>query len=101
MANAKVWLEIQSVSPYSVIGIGLGSSAIDGTEQTVGTEGTAPGGGVTFQTTTGIATALAIGNLNYGQHKAIWLRRVISTGSPAYIGDNFIIGFGGDTYASE
>lgn len=101
MANAKVWLETQSVSPYSVIAIGLGTSAINGTEQTIATEETIPSG-VSFQTTVGVASALTINaTLAFGQHKAIWLRRVISAGSPAYIGDNFVIGFGGDTYASE
>lgn len=101
MANAKIWLETQSSSPYSVISIGLGTSAIGGAEQTIANEEAVPSG-VTFQETTGVASALSIGStLAYGQHKAIWLKRVISAGSPAYIGDNFVIGFGGDTYASE
>lgn len=98
LSNARVWLNGQSTSPYSVIGIGLGTSAIDGTEQTVGAEETAPSG-VSFTELTGIGNALSIGTLTDGQHKAVWIRRIISASSPVYDSDNFPIAFGGDTYA--
>lgn len=96
LANSKVWINSNTPSSSSVIGIGLGTSAVDGTEQTIGTEGTAPSG-VSFQDTVGIANALAIGTLNAGQHKAVWVRRVISVGASGYPNDTFTIAFGGDT----
>src|SRR5687767_588197 len=100
LTNAKVWINANTPSTYSDITMGLGSSAINGTEQTIGAEGTAPTS-VTFSSANGITNALAIGNLTAGQHKAVWLKRVINVGSQAYNSDNLTIGFAGDTVASN
>lgn len=96
LANSIVWINSTTPSPYSVVGIGLGTSAINGTEQTIGTEDTVPSG-VTFQDTVGIGNALTIGDIAAGSHKAVWIRRVISVGAGGYPDDSFTIGFAGDT----
>lgn len=97
LSNPKVWLVNDSVSSYSTIAIGVGTSAINGTEQTVATEETAPSG-VTFTTLTGLTNALSLGStISFGSHKAIWIRRTIAAGSGAYDSDNFTIAMGGDT----
>ena len=100
--SAKVWLHITSPNTSSItISIGLGTSEINGTEQTIATEETVPAD-VTFTTLTGLNNALAIGgNLTAGQHKAIWLKREVAAQSQAYDNDNFTIGMAGDTYASN
>lgn len=82
MLGAKVWLQSISANPDTTRSIGLGSSAISGTEQTVPNEGTAPGS-VTFSTAANEEAALSIGDIPAGGHKAIWIRRVISVGASA------------------
>lgn len=100
LSNSKVWINANTPSTFSDVTIGLGTSAISGTEQTIAGEGTAPVG-VTFSTAAGIANSLSIGNLIAGQHKAVWLKRVIAVDSQAYDNDNFTIGFAGDTVDSN
>ena len=101
LENAKVWLHANTPSTSSIVSIGLGTSEIDGVEQTVATEGTAPTD-VTFSSTAiNLATSLPIGNMIRGQHKAVWLKRVISAGSQAYDSDNFTLAFAGSTIASN
>lgn len=77
LQNAKVWISSNTSSSSTEIQIGLGVSAINGTETAVGNEGTAPGG-VTFSLAASEGAALSIGNIPAGQHKAIWIRRVVT-----------------------
>lgn len=100
LQNSKIWLHANTPSVNSDVTIGLGTSAISGTEQTIANEGTAPSG-VTFSTAAGMANSLSIGNLIAGQYKAVWIKRVITAGSPAYDNDNFTLAFAGDTIASN
>ncbi|SFD83616.1 hypothetical protein [Massilia yuzhufengensis] len=82
MANAVLWLTANTPSGSTDINVGLGTSAINGTEQTVANENTAPSG-VTFTISATKASGLALGNIPPGQHRAVWLRRVVSGGAPA------------------
>jgi hypothetical protein len=86
---------IQSDTPdaTSIIDIGLGTSAVNGTEQTVGSETTAPTS-VTFG-----AGPITLGDIPAGQHQAIWLRRTISAGCPAITGDSYTVRVSGSTAA--
>lgn len=95
---AKVWISQLTSSTDTEIAIGLGSSAINGTEQTVVDEDTAPTA-VTFTTPVTEGTALAIGDIPAGQHKAVWVRRTVNAGAAADNLDNAIITFKGDTAA--
>ncbi len=78
--------------------IGLGSSAVNGTEQTIANEGTAPTS-VTFSAPATKGAGLSIGNIPAGQHKAIWVRRTITAGAAANNLDNVVIRVEGDTAA--
>ncbi|MEJ1381334.1 MAG: hypothetical protein RPT95_10270 [Candidatus Sedimenticola sp. (ex Thyasira tokunagai)] len=98
LQNAKVFVNSESPSAETDEEIGLGSSAIDGTEQTVADEDTAPVG-VAFSQANGEANALAIGDLAPGQTKAIWIKRTISAGASAYNNDGTQIRIKGDTAA--
>lgn len=87
------------------ISLGLGTSAVDGVEQTIANETTAPAG-VTFvdtdTTTTGAATAdgdIALPNLPAGQHQALWLRMTIDAGTSAVTGYNGNVEIDFDTAA--
>lgn len=88
MQNAVAWILSNSPSPGSDVAIGVGSSAVNGTEQTVANEGTAPAG-VTFSAAANEGAAIALGTIPAGQHRAVWIRRTITAGAAAYNADNF------------
>ena len=79
LLSAVVW--ISSNTTGNRLHIGLGSSAVNGTEQTVADENTAPVGGVAFTQPSSKGAGLAIGDIPAGQHKAIWLKRSIPAGA--------------------
>ncbi len=96
--DAKVWIETNTPAAGSAVEIGLGTAAVNGTEQTVANESTAPSG-VSFSTAAGSANALTIGDIPAGQHKAVWVKRTISAGASAYDTDSVVLGYTGDTAA--
>lgn len=98
LLNAVAWLSANTPSGDTTLDIGLGTSAIDGTEQTVADESTAPAG-VTFSAPATQGAGLAIGDLAAGQHKAIWLRRTVNATAAAYNNDGATLAVGGDTGA--
>lgn len=93
--TARVFIATQTPSADTTVEIAVGSAAINGTEQTVGTETTAPTG-VTFSAPSTYATGLALGNLATNEHKAIWIKRIVSPGAAAF-NDSFILRVQGDT----
>lgn len=98
LENAVVWIDANTPSPDTAIAIGLGTSAINGTEQTVVNEDTAPVTTV-FTSPTNKAGGLAIGNIPFGQHKAVWIRRTVTAAAAAVNSDTFSIRVAGDTAA--
>jgi hypothetical protein len=98
LQNAVVWIQTNTPSSDTSAEIALGSSAINGTEQTIANEGTAPTS-VTFSTANGSGNALSIGNLTAGQTKAIWVKRIVSASAAAYNADSVVIKVQGDTAA--
>ena len=95
LIGAKVFIQTNTPSSDTDVAIGLGSSAINGTEQTVADESTAPSG-VSFSAPTTFAGGLAIGDLAAGAHKAVWVRRTVNAGAAAYA-DSFTLRVQGDT----
>lgn len=95
---AKVYIQTNTPSADTSAEIGLGTSAVNGTEQTVANESTAPSA-VTFSSAAGSGNALSIGNIPAGQHKAIWLKRIVNAAAVAYNSDSVIIRVEGDTAA--
>ena len=95
LIGAKVFIQTNTPSSDTDVAIGLGSSAINGTEQTVANESTAPTG-VSFSAPTTFAGGLAIGDLAAGAHKAVWVRRTVNAGAAAYA-DSFTLRVQGDT----
>lgn len=97
--STKVWIQTNTPSTSTTVEIGLGTAAVNATEQTVANESTAPTG-VTFTATAiDLATGLSIGDIPFGQHKAVWVKRVISASAPAYNADSVLIRIGCDTAA--
>lgn len=96
LIGAKIWIQANTPSGDTDVAIGLGSSAVNGTEQTIADESTAPTGGVTFSQPTTFAGGLSIGDIPFGQHKAVWIRRVVNAAAAAYA-DSFTLRVQGDT----
>lgn len=98
LLSSAAYISSNTPSADTTVDIGLGTSAIDGTEQTVANESTAPAG-VTFSAPATLGAGLSIGDLTAGQHKAIWVRRTVNAAANAYNNDTATINVGGDTNA--
>lgn len=96
LSNARVWLSVVSTNAKATHAIGVGTSAVNGTEQTVANETTAPSG-ITFASPTVIGDAIAIGDLPPTQHRAIWIRRTVPAGTTPSGSDGFTINISGDS----
>lgn len=83
MENAVVWIQANTPSADTQLAIAVGSSAINGTEQTVANEGTAPTGLTAFSEAANEGAAVALGNIPPGQHRAVWVRRTVNAGAAA------------------
>lgn len=95
LLGAKVWIQAQTPSADTDVAIGLGTSAIGGTEQTIANEATAPSG-VTFSQPSSFAGGLSIGDLAPGESKAVWVRRTVNAAA-ALASDSFTLRVQGDT----
>ncbi len=96
--NMKIWVHSESPSADTDEEIGLGSSAVSGTEQTIADEDTAPSG-VSFAQANGEANGLLIGDLDPGEWKAVWLKRQVSSAAVAVNNDGPTLRVGWDTAA--
>lgn len=94
--NAAAFIQTNSPSSDTSVDIGIGTSAVNGTEQTIADENTAPSG-VSFSAPDSYIGGLSIGDIPAGQHKAIWIRRTISAGAAAYSNDGMTLAVQGDT----
>ena len=90
MQNSVIWIQSNTTSADTSIEIALGSSAVNGTEQTVANESTTPTG-VTFSSPANQGAALSIGNIPPGEHKAIWVKRIVNAGAAAFNNDTATI----------
>lgn len=86
MQNSVLWVQTQTPSPGTDVAVGLGTSAVNGVEQTVPNENTAPSG-VSFVAAPNKAGGIAIGDIPPGQHRAVWVRRTVTAGAAAYNND--------------
>lgn len=97
--SSKVWIQTNTPSAGTTVEIGIGSAAINAEEQSVANESTAPTG-VTFSAAAiDLATGLVIGDLLAGQHRSIWVKRIVTAGAAAANADSVLIRFGSDTNA--
>lgn len=92
--DVKLWIQTNTPSVDTTIAIGLGTSGLNGTEQTVANETTAPIG-VTFSAPTDYASGLVVGSIPAGQSFAYWIRRTVNPGAAAFA-DSYTIRHQGD-----
>lgn len=93
--SAVVWISSNSPNPNTDLAIGVGTSAVNGTEQTVANESTAPAG-VSFSAPSSQGAGLSLGDIPAGQHRAIWLRRTVTSNAPAEANDAISLGYAAD-----
>lgn len=89
MLGTRIWIQTQTPSADTDAAIGLGASAIGGTESSIANENTAPAG-VTFSQPSSYGGGLVIGDIPPGSSKAVWVRRTVNAGAAA-ASDNFTI----------
>lgn len=92
MTNALVFVSANTPLTSTTLDIGVGTAAVNGTEQTVVDETVAPVG-VTFSAPTTAGAGLALGTIAAGQHKAIWLRRTVTAASASSANDTWSLGY--------
>lgn len=80
LTSAVAWISSDTPSNLTDFAIGLGTSAINGTETAAANTATAPAG-VTFVQGADKAGGIALGSLAPGESRAIWLRRITTPGS--------------------
>jgi hypothetical protein len=97
LESAVIWIHANTPSSATELAIGLGTSNVNGTEQTVADEGTAPTG-VTFSAAPNEGSAIQLGNIPAGQHRAVWVRRTVDASAPAS-NDTATLRVKGDTAA--
>ncbi len=95
MLSAVAWISANTPSSSTTLDIGVGTSTVNGTEQAIADESTAPSG-VTFSAAATQGAGIALGDIPVGQHRAIWLRRTVSASAPASANDTWTIGFYAD-----
>lgn len=96
MTAARVWVSANTPLAGTDLAIGVGSAAVNATEQTIANEAAAPTG-VTFSAPSTAGTGLALGDIPATQHKAIWLRRTVTAGATASANDTWTLGFDAET----
>lgn len=87
MDATEIWVSLDTPAADD-IEIGLGTSAINGTEQTIADENTAPIG-VTFSHADGEENAILVGNIPPEQHAAIWIKRTVSPAAPQHVDNSY------------
>ena len=80
MLSPKVFIQSNTVSPHTTFELALGSSALNGTEQTIANDTTAPTG-VTFSAPADYNSGIALGDILAGQSRAVWIKRITTAGA--------------------
>lgn len=97
MQDTKIWIEANTPSATTDIAIALGGEGLNGTAETVANENTAPSG-ETFSSPANEGAALSMGNIPFGQHYPVWIRRTVNAGTAA-AADSFTLRVKCDTVA--
>lgn len=95
LQSAVLWFSANTVE--NRLSAGLGSSGMNGLEQAVPNESTGPVG-VAFSQPSSRETGIALGNIPAGQHRAVWLRRIVAPGTLA-VNDAATLRVSGETAA--
>ena len=86
LSNISIWIQTVSPSTDSVCAIALADEAKNTTIETIADESTAPSG-PTFAELVSKGTGLDPGDLDFGDYRGLWIRRIISASATALIPD--------------
>lgn len=90
MQNTKFFVNTNTQSIDDTISIGIGTSVLNGIEQTIADENTAPIG-VVFSAPTTNETGLNLNSILPGETQALWFQRIVSGPvSNTYFGELFV-----------
>ena len=78
--NIVLHIETLSTSLSSATSMGVGTAAVNGTEQIIASETTAPAG-VVLTAPTAFASAVALGDLGPGETRSLWVALAITAGA--------------------
>jgi hypothetical protein len=92
--GAEIYISVRTPSLSTNCELGLGTSGLNGTEQSITAEEIAPVG-VNFFTTSA-AVPLSIGNLAAGDHYPIWIKRIVQPEAQGASNDYVVIALTGD-----
>lgn len=95
LTSPKVWIQANTPSGDTTVEISLGTSAVNGTEQTIADENTSPTG-TSFSSAANEGAGLSLGDLAPGATKAVWIKRIV-TAAAAAANDSFTLRVKGDT----
>lgn len=97
LKEALMWISTNTPNTTTNLFIGVGSSGVGGTEQTIANINTAPVG-ITF--TDVIDNVIPLGDIPVNSYIPVWLQRVNDPNTQAYVGDGAQISYQGVTEAS-
>jgi hypothetical protein len=90
MQTASFFVNAEASSPENTINIGVGTSGLNGIEQVIADENTAPID-VTFNAPINAGTGLNLGNIGPGKTYALWFQRIVNQSvSRDYFGNTFV-----------
>jgi len=92
---ANVYIQTNTPSAESDISIGLDPAGLNATATTIATEQDAPAGVSFSQPSSG--SPLSIGNMAVGAYIGLWVKRVISAGTPTVSADSVVLRTSGGT----
>lgn len=92
MTSLVAFVQSDTTSAQTALAIGVGASAVNGTEDAAANESIAPAG-VAFSAPTDAGSGIALGSIPPGQHRALWLRWTVSAGAGATANDAASLGF--------
>lgn len=91
MTDLRTFISANTPLAGTTLAIGVGTSAVNGTEQTIANETTAPVG-VAFSEPASADAGVVMGNIPAGQHRALWLRRTVTAGAASSPDDTWQLG---------
>ena len=95
LVGAVLWMSANTPSATTTIEVGIGTAAMNGVEQTVGSETSAPSG-VSFSPAASLGGGVALGDIPPGQGRSVWFRRTVQANTVA-VNDTFTVMVTGDT----
>lgn len=95
--SGKVWVQSDTPNSDTTVEVGWGAAAVNANETAVADESTAPAG-VTFSAAANEGAAISIGaDIPAGQHKALWIKRIINAGAASTATSPYTLRFKCDT----